>query len=150
MKYVIKYRFMILCVLLGLTGLIGAQISKLTSDAGISALLPQDDPDYLYWQETEDIFGASEQVVVGITAKDTIYKVEHLQLVYEITTFLEDLDDIEEDDVLSLSNVDDMIGLEDELLVEPLIETDIIDEFDSEALTILRERVRSRRSAKYP
>ena len=80
MKYVIKYRLVILCVLLGLTGLIGAQISKLTSDAGISALLPQNDPDYLYWQETEEIFGASEQVVIGITAKDTIYKAEHLQL----------------------------------------------------------------------
>ena len=143
MKYVIKYRLVILFVLLGLTGLIGAQITNLTSDAGISALLPQNDPDYLYWQETEEIFGASEQVVIGITAKDTIYKVEHLQLVHELTTFLEELDDVEEDDVVSLSNVDDMIGLEDELLVEPLIETDIIDEFDTEALAALRQRVRT-------
>ena len=46
-------------------------------------------------------------------------------LVHELTTFLEELDDVDEDDVVSLSNVDDMIGLEDELLVEPLIETDM-------------------------
>ena len=57
----------------------------MTSNAGIDALLPQNDPDYVYWQETEKIFGASEQVVIGITAKDSVYTVKHLKLVYMLS-----------------------------------------------------------------
>ena len=106
-------------------------------------MLPEDDPDYQYWKETEKIFGAAEQIVVGITAKDSLSRVENLELVHELTTFLENLDDVEEDDVLSLSNVDDMQGLEDELLIDPLIDTDALESYDAAALASLRNAVES-------
>ena len=91
MKFVLKYRIPVLIVMLIVTGALGAQIANMTSNAGVDALLPHDDPDYQYWQETEEIFGASEQVVIGITAKNSIYTTDHVQLVQELSIFFEHL-----------------------------------------------------------
>jgi predicted RND superfamily exporter protein len=82
-------------------------------------------------------------VVIGITATESIYTQEHLQIVHDLTTFLENLDDVDPDDVLSLTNVDDMQGLEDELVIDPLIDLDELESLDAAALQTLAERVRT-------
>ncbi|MCP4404168.1 MAG: RND family transporter [bacterium] len=143
MKILLKYRIIVLLGLLGLTIFMGVQIFHLSSDAGISALLPEDEPNYQYWKKAEKIFGAVEQIVIGITAKESIYSVEYLRLIHELTTFLENLDDVEEADVLSLSNVDDMQGLEDELFIDPLLDVEELENYDSAALDDLRNAVES-------
>lgn len=87
------------------TTVFGMNIKHLTRDAGISALIAEDHPDYLYSKEMEEVFGATDLIVVGITAEDTIYTRETIQLIHELTTFFEELEEIDEDDVISLMNV---------------------------------------------
>jgi len=142
-KFIIKYRISILVVLMVLTALIGFQLKSFTRDAGISALLPEGHPDYVYWKEMEGVFGASDQIVIGVTAKENIYQANTISLIHELTTFLENLDEIDEDDVISLTTVNNMEGQEGELLIEPLIDTDALDELDSAALESIRENVRT-------
>ncbi len=143
MKVILKYRIPILILLIGVTVLIGANIRNLERDAGVSALMPEDDPDYVYWKASEDIFGSSEQVVIGITAQDTIYTQETIELVHELTQFFEGMEDVDTEDVMSLTAVNDMEGTEDELLIEPLIDTEEIESLDQAALQAVQARVRS-------
>lgn len=143
MNLLLRYRIPILLLLIGATALIGVNIRQLRREAGISALLPKDNPDYIYWKEAEEIFGSSEQVVVGVTTQDTIYTKENIRLIHELTQFFEGIEDIDAEDIASLTAVDDMEGTEDELLIEPLIDTDDLTALDTAALQAVRERVRS-------
>lgn len=141
MKFLLRYRVLILVILFGVTTVFGIHIKNMTRDAGISALVPQDHPDYLYAREVEKLFGATDQVAIGVTAKDSIYTPQALGFIAELTQFFENLEEIDEDDVISLTNMTDMRGEDSELIIEPLIESDEQIEFDKEALTVLRERV---------
>ena len=143
MKFILRYRVLILLISVILTAFFGVQIKKLTRDAGVSTLVATDHPDYLYWKETEEIFGATDQVVVGVSSEQGVYDIETLRFIHELTVFFEEQDEIDEDDVVSLTNVDDMRGEESELLIEPLIEADDIDTLDAEDLAEIREKVRS-------
>lgn len=122
MKWVIKHRTGVILFLLALGVLLGKNIKHLTKEAGVSSLLSEDNPDYLYFKETEDIFGATDQIVVGITVEDTIYTIENIRLINEISMFLESLEEIEDDEVVSLTTIDDMEGSEGELLIDPLFQ----------------------------
>ena len=143
MTYIRTYRWLILGLLLGLTALVGINIKNLKRDAGISALVAEDHPDYVYSQEMKEIFGVTDQVVVGVTAKESVYTPDTLAFIHELTQFFENLEEIDEDDVISLTNVNDIQGEDGELLVDPLVDTDALDEFDQAALDSIREHVRA-------
>jgi predicted RND superfamily exporter protein len=142
MKYITKYRILTILGLLGATAFFGMNIKDLRRDAGISALIAEDHPDYVFSEDMEELFGATDMIVVGVTAQDTIYTPETIRLIHELTTFFEELEEIDEDDVISLSNVDDMEGRDDELLIEPLISEDLIDTLDAAALGLIAKKVR--------
>lgn len=143
MTYIIKYRWLVLGLLLGLTALIGININNLTRDAGISALTSDDHPAVVYSDTIKAIFGAMDQVVVGVTAKQSVYSPGTLGFIHELTLFFEELEEIDEDDVISLTNVDDIQGEEGELLIDPLVDTDALGELDQAALDSIRTRVRT-------
>ncbi|MDY0095141.1 MAG: efflux RND transporter permease subunit [Candidatus Vecturithrix sp.] len=143
MSKLLQYRMLILLVLTGITVGFGFHIKNLTRDAGVSSLLAEDHPDYLYWKEMETVFGATDQIVVGISSQETIYTRDNLKLIHELTTFFEDLDEIDADDVTSLTNIDDMQGVEDELVIEPLVSPEEIDILDAAQLQDIRARVRT-------
>ena len=143
MGFILRHRLLLLTGLVGLSIVLGINIKNLTRDAGVSTLVAANHPDYLYWKETEEIFGATDQIVVGITAEESIYTLDTVQFIHELTLFFEEQEEVDEDDVISLTNVEDIEGLEGELLVEPFIEVEEIDELDSETLAAIREKVRS-------
>ncbi len=143
MSRLLQYRMLILLILTGITVGFGFHIKNLTRDAGVSSLLAEDHPDYMYWKEMETVFGATDQIVVGISSQETIYTRDNLKLIHELTTFFEDLDEIDPDDVTSLTNIDDMQGVEDELVIEPLISSEEIDILNAAQLQDIRARVRT-------
>ena len=142
MKFLLRYQFVILIVLLSMSAVLGAQIKNMTRDAGISALIPIDHPDYVYSREVETLFGATDQVIVGVTAEDTIYTPQAIGFIAELTWFFEELEEIDEDDIISLTSATDMRGEDGELIIEPLIDVDELVDIDKESLMTVRERVR--------
>ena len=66
MDFVLKHRFLIIGVAILVSLFFGLNMTKITRDAGISALLPEDDPDYQFARETVKTFGAWDQILVGI------------------------------------------------------------------------------------
>lgn len=124
MKFILKHRIVIIIFLILLTLPFAMGIKLLTRDAGISSLLPEDDPDYIYYKETEELFGSADQVVIGLKFQDSVYTEQNIRLINNVTEFLKSLDEIDKDDVLSLTTVDDMEGKQGELIINPLVEND--------------------------
>ncbi len=142
-NFILRYRVIIIVILISLTLPFGYHIQYLTKDAGVSSLVPKSHPDIQFSDRMQELFGASDQIVVGVNAKNGIYTKEALSLIYELTRFLEEQDEIDEDDVLSITNIDDMEGRDGELIIEPLVEEDTIQELDAKTIAAIREKVRS-------
>ncbi|WP_035244502.1 efflux RND transporter permease subunit [Desulfonatronovibrio hydrogenovorans] len=81
----------------------------------------KDHPDQKYYEDFQDVFGNDEFFVIAFE-KDDIFTQENLALLKEITAGLEGLGLAR--DVVSLANVDSIIGDEDYFYVQPFL-TDI-------------------------
>ena len=110
MNFILKSRVIIIVLAILISLPIGLNIKNIRRDAGISALLPEDDPEYIFAGQVVDTFGSFDQLLIGVTARENIYTEEGLRLINELTEFLKNLEYIEEDDVLSLTTVQDMAG----------------------------------------
>ncbi len=86
MSRLLQYRMLILLILTGITVGFGFHIKNLTRDAGVSSLLAEDHPDYLYWKEMERCWH-TDQIVVGSRSRGE-FMATTLKLIHELTTFL--------------------------------------------------------------
>jgi predicted RND superfamily exporter protein len=140
-NFLLKYRIVIIAAVLVLAILFGSQIKKMGKDVSINSMLPADNPDFIYAEKMEDLFGVTDQFVIGVRFPDTVYTVKNLTLVKEISDFMENMPEINEDDVKSIFATKDVEGRPDELLVEKLLpEGETLDEA---AVRSIRERVRN-------
>lgn len=141
MKYVLKYRTLIIIGILIATFLLGSRIKKMGKDVSINSMLPADNPDFIYAEKMEDLFGATDQFVIGIRFPDTVYTVKNLALVKEISDYMENMPQINQDDVKSIFATKDVEGRADELIVEKMLPDGAI--LDETAVQSIRERVRN-------
>ncbi len=140
---ILRFRMVLILGLIALSIPFGFKIKDLTRDAGVSSLIPETHPAYKISNKVEELFGASDQIVIGVNSPNGIFTKEAVELIYELTVFLEDLEELDEDDVLSLTNVSDMEGNNGELIIETLVDEDLIEDLDEESLIRLRHKIRS-------
>jgi len=141
-KLVTRYRLAIIALLLLATIPFALHIPQLKRDASISSLIPESHPDYQFSHEMEELFGAVDQVVVGVTADQGIYCRQALSAIAELTALCESLEEVDPDDVISLTNIDDMRGADGELIIKPVITGEQLQELDDPAIAELRDRIR--------
>lgn len=122
--FFIKFRVPIIVVSLVITLFLGMGLTKMTKENGLEALIPTDNPDYKFFKEMEDEFGATDQIVIGLSFKDSVYKKENLRIIDDLSLFLQDDENIEEDNVTSLTLIDNIDGIDQELIIEPLLPED--------------------------
>jgi predicted RND superfamily exporter protein len=140
-KLIIKYRLAIIVMIIVLTGILGARVPMMGKDVSVNSMMPKDNPDFRYAEKMEDLFGATDQFVIGVRFPDTVYTAANLTLVKELSDYLESLPEINADDVKSIFAVKDVEGRGNELIVEKIVpEKAVIDEAKVKAI---RERVRS-------
>ncbi|MGD9156202.1 MAG: hypothetical protein PVG90_11975 [Bacillota bacterium] len=97
-KFILKYRVAIIVVALALMVFFGSQIKKMGKDVSINSMLPADNPDFIYAEKMEDLFGATDQFVIGVRFPDTVYTMKNLTVVKEISDYLENMPQINKDD----------------------------------------------------
>ena len=141
-RFIIKYRVALIILLVLTTLPFGLNIPQLTRDASVSSLIPESHPDYAFSSRMEELFGAVDQVVIGVSAEKGVYTKDVLTAIRELTEFSENLEAIDPDDVISLTNIDDMRGSDGELITEPMLDEDELAELPVEAIEALREKVR--------
>ncbi|MBN2617492.1 MAG: outer membrane lipoprotein-sorting protein [Spirochaetales bacterium] len=117
----LRFRVPIIAVFIIITLFLGYGLQKITKENGIKALLATDNPDFLFFEEMEKVFGATDQLILGINFKDSVYSDDNLRVIKELTKFFQENEYIDEDDVLSLGNIDNIDGIDGELIIAPLM-----------------------------
>ena len=138
--FVIRRRFLILgfCIIL-----LGISIKVIVTDYRLAQNLkddlPVDDPDIVFMNEFVETFGGYELLVIGIETDDVFTK-EILDYVDLLTGKVEKIENIQE--VVSLTNILEIHGENDEIIVEPLISQKGVPS-DPKELSQIKERALS-------
>jgi hydrophobe/amphiphile efflux-3 (HAE3) family protein len=136
-EYITRYPKITIAMCLIITALFATQLPKLWIDASVKGNFPPEFPAKLAIDELEEIFGGSEIVLLGIESQN-IYDQKTLELIQRLTEEIEELEEV--DDVVSLFTVNDIVGTEEGMEVNELIEEFPETEEDIQAL---RERIRA-------
>lgn len=92
--------------------------SKLPVETSVESLIMEDDPDLLFHNDFKEQFGEDEFLVAAFSDPD-IFTPDFLRFIERLTGQLEDIEEVRE--VVSLTNVENVIGSENDFTVEPLI-----------------------------
>ena len=100
---------------------LGSAVPRLELNSDAEAIIPSDHPEMIYKAWVEDYFGVDSPAVLLITAdgEDGVFTPENLALIKHLSDALKAMDQIDGDDLVSLSEVDNILGADDSLLVEP-------------------------------
>jgi len=122
-----KYPKSILSIIIIITIGCAFLYSKLPVETSVESLIMEDDPDLLFYNTFKEQFGEDEFLVVGFS-EPRIFSPAYLRFIQKLTEQFENIEEV--DDVVSLTNVEDIIGSEDDFIVEPLVK-EVPDDPDS-------------------
>ncbi|ADN02360.1 efflux RND transporter permease subunit [Spirochaeta thermophila] len=133
-----RHPWLTIGIILGITLFFAFQIPRIELDNDPFHFIPEDHPERIAFQETEDQFGEALGIVVGIeTEVGTIFSPEVLSFVDALTREIEALEEVE--DVTSLTNTDYIAPTPEGMEVVPIIE----DPTDPSQIARLKERLLS-------
>ena len=103
---------------------LGSAVPRLDLNSDAEAIIPSDHPEMIYKAWVEDYFGVDSPAVLLVTAdgEDGVFTPENLALIKHLSDAMMAMDRIDGDDLVSLSEVDNILGADDSLLVEPFFE----------------------------
>jgi hydrophobe/amphiphile efflux-3 (HAE3) family protein len=114
----------LLFFLLLLTGFFAYYARQIRTDSSVESMLPQGDPEKLYYDDVRRLFGSDDVAVIGLIADD-IYTPQVLQKVQRLTDEFRKIPEVKS--VLSLTNASDILakvtGAEQDLLVPDIPST---------------------------
>jgi len=96
----------------------------------INAFFEKDDPDIVYYQEFQEVFGSEEMMAV-VFRDDDIFTPESLTIIRRITDVIERHEGVQR--VLSLSNAEVAMGLDDTVDFHPVLPDGEITQVEAEA-----------------
>ncbi len=134
---ILKYKWLIIIIVLLLTGILGYQIKNVKINSDIISSLPDDDPDAALFKKIGKEFGGNNMGIV-ILETDNIYNTEVLEHVQMLTDTIREIEGISA--ITSITNIIDIKG--DEFGFEV---GNLVDEYNMpdspEELDALRDRV---------
>jgi len=119
-RFAIRYRFSLITVIFSITAFSAIEFYKNlnNSDNGLPVWFEKSDPIYQEYQSFLKTFGNDRFVLLGFDLPD-VFSEEGLRFIKTISEALKNLPIIER--VESITNVQDMHGTEDEILIQPLV-----------------------------
>lgn len=121
-KAIIKLRWLIIVIVIGLTAFFGFQLKTLTINSDVLSSLPDDDPVAKLYKDVGKKYGGNDMGMI-VLETDNIFKTEVLAHVKQITDSLKTMEDIST--VTSLTDIIDIKGEEWGIEIGKLI-----DEYD--------------------
>ncbi|MGE5342291.1 MAG: efflux RND transporter permease subunit [Candidatus Omnitrophota bacterium] len=123
-----KYPKIIIGAILLITIFFAFQLRNIKTDEDMGNMFPPDHPISIYTSKVNELFGEkSKTVIVGIYNKKGIFNPGTLKKIERITEKIKGLDKVIEQEVISLTSVDNIIGVPDGLKIEPLIKSTLND-----------------------
>jgi predicted RND superfamily exporter protein len=106
------------------TAVVAGRIPELRIEPDVLAMLPSDHPEITYNNWLEEYFDIRDPAVLMVIndGPHGVFTPQTLTLVEHLSQTMGELDAIDEEDLVSLSETDNIIGEEDTLTVEPFFE----------------------------
>ena len=131
-EFSIKKPWVIISVAVLITAFFAMQFPKIVIDTDPQNMLESDEPTRLFHAATKENFALYDFIAVGVVAEPTAFTADQLNRIYRITEEITDLDGVIVDDIMAISQVDDIKqGPGGSVIIEPLMEDEI--ETDAEA-----------------
>src|SRR6056297_1825466 len=119
-KFVLKKPIITLLILMAITAFFAYQIyDKARIETNLEEYMPDSHPAFVKSDQYEDIFDINDSVVIAIENSNSIYNKETLKQIKEMENKLAGLEEINEDEIRSLTNVDNIEGSEMGLEIKP-------------------------------
>lgn len=103
LKNIIRNRVFILIILAVITIGMGTFIVQIRIDSSLTTVLPENNPVFQYTQEIEQQFGSTQEIIVLVSSDTSVYSVRALQAIRDITHVLQEIEEINADQVISIS-----------------------------------------------
>ena len=109
------------CVGLLLIVVTAAGLTQLVKDTSVEAFIPPDHPALAANQATTELFGLSDPIAVAVFSKeaDGVFHPEVLRVVHQLTLALQELPNVREDRVASITTETAIAGEDGAILVDP-------------------------------
>ena len=125
---IIRFRFLVIALVLGCTGLAWVQLGNLRFESDADAMLPPSDPVIGYNDLVEDRFGIRDLIIVGVLndnpAENGVFNPRTLGIVKEFSEQIARLPGIKavrDEDVASIATLDNITGTVDGMAVRPFM-----------------------------
>ncbi len=99
-------------------------LTGLTKDVSSDSFINKDNPALIYKNKIKETFGLTDPMVIAIYHEDSIYNLETIHLINKITRSVEKLPNIDSDRVVSITNIDNIYGTSDGMVVKPFLDFD--------------------------
>ena len=124
-EFVLKKPLITLLILFSITAFFAYQIyDKARIETNLEEYMPESHPAFIKSDKYEDIFGIQDSIVIAIENDNSIYNTATLKQIKEVADQLANLDEINEEEIRSLANADNIEGSEMGLKISPFF-TDI-------------------------
>ena len=124
-KLVMRFPRTIIAVIIGITLFFGYFIPQVQFNNDAGDFIPPDDPERLYNNEIQEIFGNDDVIYIGLVAEN-IYAPEMLAKIATLTEQFEEIEGVV--DVTSLASANNIEGTFDGMDVYPFVDADALPE----------------------
>ena len=129
-RWIIHFRFLVIGLVLGCTGLAWVQLQSLRFEGDADAFIPPNDPVMSYNDLVEERFGIRDLIIVGVLNKNPdengVFNPRTLATIKELSekiALLPGIKAVRDEDVASVATLDNIIGTADGMAVEQFMET---------------------------
>ncbi len=105
MRFLLENRRLVIIITVIATLFVSLGFFRLKMDSSIAAVLPSGNDEFVFNEKMNEVFGASDQAVVILTAKDTIYSEKNILIIDEITKYLRSCDEVDQTALASVVSV---------------------------------------------
>jgi len=102
--------------------IMGSFLPQIQKDTRSDAFLADDNSALVYRDKVKTLFGLSDPVVVSLVSEDSIFSVQALNTVYELTEIVSDINNIDPDGITSLATENNISGTQDGMEVSAFME----------------------------
>ncbi len=111
---ILNHPYLVMGAILLLTVFFFMQIKeKGRMETDLDKYMPHNHPAFVYSDEAEEMFDIKDGIIIAIEHSESIYNVETLQKIKDITKALQQMDEIHKADVTSLYTADNIVGTEE-------------------------------------
>ena len=137
---IIKFAPLFIILNIAITCFFAYQLPKVKTNNELDKFLPENNQMIIINDYLKENYGSGNAMFLAIEAREgTIYKKSILKKIAQLTEDLEMLDNVEE--VTSLSNVDNIVGVEDGMEVDPIF--DPYEDIDEDVLSNVKTALNS-------